>query len=65
MDLLKRMLVINPEKRITVEEALNHPYFDDIREEECEPLCDRVFDLNENDETLTRKELKVAYTSIG
>lgn len=53
------MLVINPEKRITVEEALNHPYFDDIREEECEPLCDRVFDLNENDETLSRKELRV------
>ncbi len=27
MDLLKKMLKINPEERITAEQALNHPYF--------------------------------------
>ena len=27
MDLLKKMLKINPEERITAEQAINHPYF--------------------------------------
>lgn len=27
MDLLRKMLKINPEERITAEQALNHPYF--------------------------------------
>jgi serine/threonine protein kinase len=27
MDLLKKMLKINPEERITAEQALNHPFF--------------------------------------
>lgn len=26
LDLLKRLLVFNPEKRLTAEEALEHPY---------------------------------------
>lgn len=30
--LLVSMLQINPEKRITTDEALNHPYFDEIKE---------------------------------
>jgi len=29
MDLLRKMLKINPEERITAEQALNHPYFKD------------------------------------
>jgi hypothetical protein len=32
------MLVFGPEKRITAEEALQHQYFEDIREEEYETL---------------------------
>jgi serine/threonine protein kinase len=27
------MLALNPDKRITVEEAMAHPFFDSIREE--------------------------------
>lgn len=30
IDLLKKMLVINPNKRISCEEALRHPYFKDV-----------------------------------
>ncbi|KAI4333365.1 hypothetical protein L6164_018189 [Bauhinia variegata] len=30
LDLFSRMLVLNPNKRITVEAALNHPYFKDL-----------------------------------
>ena len=30
VDLLKRMMELDPEKRITAEEALKHPFFDNI-----------------------------------
>ena len=33
LNLLKRMLIIDPAQRITSSEALNHPVFDDIRKE--------------------------------
>lgn len=33
IDLLERMLRIDPEKRITSYEALEHPYFDEIKED--------------------------------
>jgi len=32
VDLLRRMLTFNPEKRITVAEAINHPYLQDLHE---------------------------------
>lgn len=31
MDLLKRMLAFNPAHRISVEDALNHPFFDELK----------------------------------
>lgn len=31
INLLKRLLELNPGKRITAQEALMHPYFDDVR----------------------------------
>ena len=36
MDLLKKMLKINPEERITAEQALNHPFFKEETEDEEE-----------------------------
>lgn len=42
-DLLERMLVFNPSNRITVEEALTHPYLNMLHEEEDEPNCPTVF----------------------
>jgi len=30
LDLTRRMLVFNPKSRLTVEEALSHPYFKDF-----------------------------------
>ena len=36
------MLVIAPEKRITVEEALEHPFFAEFHDPEDEPLADAL-----------------------
>jgi len=37
VDLLQQMLVFDPEKRITVEQALVHPYLANLHSEEDEP----------------------------
>ena len=37
IDLLKKMLVIDPEKRITVKEALEHPFLQEFHDSEDEP----------------------------
>jgi serine/threonine protein kinase len=34
LDLLKRMIVLDPAKRISMKEALRHAYFDDLSEQE-------------------------------
>lgn len=31
-DLLYRLLALNPDKRITVEDAMKHPFFDSVRD---------------------------------
>ncbi len=40
MDLLNNLLVFNPKKRLTVEKALEHPFFKDFRDENEEIMCD-------------------------
>jgi len=40
IDLLKKMLTFNPKKRITVDEALQHPFFEDLHCEDDEPACE-------------------------
>ncbi|WCJ41125.1 hypothetical protein M5689_022009 [Euphorbia peplus] len=56
LDLAERMLYFDPSKRITIEEALNHPYLSSLHEINEEPTCASpfVFDfeqisLNEDD----------------
>ncbi|CAM9135905.1 unnamed protein product [Chrysoparadoxa australica] len=45
LDLLKSMLVFHPEKRITVEEALEHAYLADLHGQMDEPVSDKLFDF--------------------
>lgn len=40
LDLLKKMLIISPERRITVAEALTHPFFAEFHDPEDEPVAD-------------------------
>eukprot|EP01064_Diplonema_japonicum_P037502 TRINITY_DN8782_c0_g1_i1.p1 TRINITY_DN8782_c0_g1~~TRINITY_DN8782_c0_g1_i1.p1 ORF type:complete len:535 (+),score=117.95 TRINITY_DN8782_c0_g1_i1:71-1606(+) len=55
IDLLDKLLIFNPEKRITVEEALCHPFLSALHDEDDEETSDvPVFDFT--DENLTNME---------
>ena len=57
LELLHAMLKFNPDERITVEEALKHPYLKDFHGQMPEPLCDQLFDFE------FEKLDKVTYTA--
>lgn len=38
LDLLDRLLDLNPERRITTEEALKHPFLESLHDDEDEPI---------------------------
>ena len=62
LDLLEKLLAFNPVKRITVEEALKHPYLEPYHDPEDEPTAEAIpeefFDFDKNKDTLTKEELK-------
>lgn len=46
LDLLDKMLVLNPSERINVEQALAHPYFDTYYDPDDEPVAEQPFNIN-------------------
>ena len=44
LDLLTKMLAFNPEKRFTVEQCLEHEYFQGLNNPEEEPISEIQFD---------------------
>jgi len=60
IDLLKKMLMFNPVKRITIEEALSHPYLAPLHYPEDEPTREPVslFDFEFERQLLTMRDTK-------
>ncbi|KPM07530.1 mitogen-activated protein kinase 1-like protein [Sarcoptes scabiei] len=58
LDLLGKMLTFNPNKRITVEEALAHPYFSQYYDPNDEPVAEEPFNLDMEYDDLPREKLK-------
>jgi len=50
LDLLRQCLQFNPLKRITTEQALNHPYVSAFHNEEEEIVCDHVIKISIDDD---------------
>ena len=42
LDLLEKLLIFNPAKRITVEDALKHPYLQLYHDPNDEPISDKI-----------------------
>ncbi|KAF8005286.1 hypothetical protein HF325_000743 [Metschnikowia pulcherrima] len=52
IDLLSKMLVFDPKKRISAAEALQHPYMEPYHDPTDEPACETKFDWSFNDADL-------------
>lgn len=46
LDLLEKMLTFDPQKRVTVDEALQHPYLSIWHDPADEPICTEKFDFS-------------------
>ncbi|VDK63111.1 unnamed protein product [Onchocerca ochengi] len=58
VDFLDRILVLDPEKRMTVTDALSHPYLEEYSMPEDEPVADGPFILDEGSSGRTVAEWK-------
>ncbi|KAG0447019.1 hypothetical protein HPP92_028532 [Vanilla planifolia] len=58
VDLLQRMLVFDPSKRITVDEALCHPYLASLHDINDEPICSAPFNFEFEHPSYTEENIK-------
>uniref|UniRef100_A0AC35TN64 Mitogen-activated protein kinase n=1 Tax=Rhabditophanes sp. KR3021 TaxID=114890 RepID=A0AC35TN64_9BILA len=58
IDLLEKMLHFNPNNRITVEQALAHPYLEQYYDPNDEPVCENPFTIEMEFDDLPRETLK-------
>ncbi|KAL0390158.1 UNVERIFIED_CONTAM: Mitogen-activated protein kinaseNTF6 [Sesamum calycinum] len=58
IDLAEKMLVFDPAKRITVEEALNHPFLSSLHEINEEPTCPSPFVFDFEQSSLSEEDIK-------
>lgn len=53
IDFLDKILVLDPEKRMTVEQALEHPYLEEFSMPEDEPSAEERFTLDDRERSLS------------
>lgn len=58
LDVLRKMLEIHPKKRVGVEQALKHPFFESLHNPDDEPVSKRAFDFSFENEKLHRNRLR-------
>ena len=58
IDLLGRVLIFNPYFRITIDEALAHPFFKKVRKTEKEVNSDKEIQIEFEKEHLDKKKLR-------
>uniref|UniRef100_A0A803KZD7 Protein kinase domain-containing protein n=1 Tax=Chenopodium quinoa TaxID=63459 RepID=A0A803KZD7_CHEQI len=58
IDLLEKMLVFDPSKRITVHEALCHPYLAPLHDINEEPVCPQPFSFDFEQPSFTEENIK-------
>ncbi|KRX09319.1 Protein kinase-like domain [Pseudocohnilembus persalinus] len=58
LDLLEKMLTFNPNHRYTIEQCLQHPYFEELHNPEDEPASEQMFDFSWDDFKLTKERLQ-------
>ncbi|KAF8916932.1 MAPK protein hog1, partial [Dissophora ornata] len=59
LDLLEKMLVFDPKKRMTAEDALSHEYLEPYHDPDDEPVASEVFDWSFSDADLPGDTWKV------
>jgi len=66
MDLLKKLLAFNPDKRITIEQALEHPYVAPFHNPAEELICEKtiIIPINDNKKMSVATYRDELYTSI-
>lgn len=59
LDLIDRLLDLNPKRRITIGEAIKHPYLENLHDPDDEPVFEGEIDFNfESDPNLTLDDIK-------
>ncbi|CAN0911544.1 Mitogen-activated protein kinase 3 [Linum grandiflorum] len=58
IDLVERMLTFDARKRITVEEALAHPYLAKLHDIANEPVCEKSFSFDFEKQELSEERIK-------
>lgn len=58
LDVLRKMLEIHPSKRMSIDEALKHPFFELLHNADDEPTSRRPFDFTFENEKLHRNRLR-------
>jgi len=65
IDLIEKMLRLDPEKRITVDDALAHPYLAQLHDPDDEPVCSKIFDNDFDEETTQLPDFRdFIYTEV-